>query len=162
MPNQVDQAQTSAYIPPLLAINSTDVCMRRKQDPIYGDGARPKNNHLGTALPSALWKSSNYDSASPNIRFRAPFAAKPRHGRGVAQQAHAQFHEDRIANMIFFGTADIKPRERNDLCIIITLTGASPGMIKFYPPSGQAMLLHQFGRCFNRISKWPMDGLFRL
>jgi hypothetical protein len=31
---------------------------------------------------------------SPYIRFRALFAAKPHHGRDVAQQAHAQFHEE--------------------------------------------------------------------
>jgi hypothetical protein len=64
--------------------------------------------------------------------------------------------------MVFFGIADIKPRKRNNLCIIITLTGAPAGMIKLDPPSGQAMLLHQFGCCFNRISKWPMNGLLRL
>jgi hypothetical protein len=42
------------------------------------------------------------------------------------------------------------------------LTGAAACMIKLDPPPGQAMLLHQFGCCFNRISKWPMNGLFRL
>jgi hypothetical protein len=72
------------------------------------------------------------------------------------------FMQNRIANMVFFGIADIKPRKRNNLCIIITLTGAPACMIKLDPPSGQAMLLHQFGCCFNRISKWPMNGLLRL
>jgi hypothetical protein len=72
------------------------------------------------------------------------------------------FMQNRIANMVFFGIADIKPRKRNNLCIIITLTGAPACMIKLDPPPGQAMLLHQFGCCFNRISKWPMNGLFRL
>jgi hypothetical protein len=28
------------------------------------------------------------------ILFRAPFVAKPHHGRDVVQQAHAQFHEE--------------------------------------------------------------------
>ena len=72
------------------------------------------------------------------------------------------FMQNRIANMVVFGIADIKPRKRNDLCVIITLTGAPPRMIKLDSPSGQAMLPHQFGRCFNRTRKWPMDGLFRL
>jgi hypothetical protein len=72
------------------------------------------------------------------------------------------FMQNRIANMVFFGIADIQPRKRNDLCIAITLASAPARMIKLDPPSGQAMLLHQFSRCFNRVSKWPMDGLFRL
>ena len=48
-----------------------------------------------------------------------------------------------IADMVGFSVTDIMPQEGNGLCREITLSCPPAGMIEFYPPFRQPMLIHQ-------------------
>ena len=107
---EVDQVQTSAYIPPLLAINSTDVLHAAQTRPDLRRWRSTEKQPFGHCITQRAGKAQTMTAR----RRTSDFARLLPPNRAMAvvwpNKRMRNFMKNRIANMIFFGTADIKPQ----------------------------------------------------